>query len=105
MPEVKDLPLEYVFEPWTAPTAVQEAAGCVLGRNYPLPLADHKEQQKVCMQRLKELAQNLGTDMRGKLRALKCLTFKHICKQFIQVSGNMILFRFVSVCQHFRNNC
>lgn len=74
VPEVKDLPLEYLFEPWTAPAAVQEAAGCVLGRNYPLPLADHKEQQKVCMQRLKELAQNLGTDMRGKLSALKCLT-------------------------------
>lgn len=71
VPEVKDLPLEYVFEPWTAPEAVQDAAGCVVGRNYPLPLADHKEQQKVCMQRLKELVQNLGTGIRGTLTALK----------------------------------
>lgn len=85
VPEVKDLPLEYVFEPWTAPTAVQEAAGCVLGRNYPLPLADHKEQQKVCMQRLKELAQNLGTGMRGRERGH---TSVHLFRKDLRLHDN-----------------
>lgn len=34
-PELANLPEKYLLEPWTAPQAVQEAAGCVIGRDYP----------------------------------------------------------------------
>ena len=66
VPEVKGLPTEYVFEPWKAPESVQQAAGCLVGKDYPLPLVDHKEQRRVCVQRLKELAQSVGASSTGE---------------------------------------
>jgi len=30
-----------VHMPWTMPAEVQQAAGCAIGRDYPLPLVDH----------------------------------------------------------------
>eukprot|EP01052_Picozoa_sp_SAG31_P018621 SAG31_NODE_1325_length_8781_cov_5.940221_5_plen_110_part_00 len=38
VPELRDLPAEFVQCPWKAPRAVQTAAGCVVGVDYPLPL-------------------------------------------------------------------
>ena len=32
IPELKDYPVEYIYEPWTAPKDVQEKAGCIIGR-------------------------------------------------------------------------
>ena len=66
MPEVKGLPTEYVFEPWKAPESVQQAAGCMVGKDYPLPLADHQEQRKICVQKLKEVAQSVGANIAGE---------------------------------------
>ena len=66
VPEVKGLPTEYVFEPWKAPESGQEAAGCLVGKDYPLPLVDHREQRRVCVQRLKDLAQSVGGSAAGK---------------------------------------
>jgi FAD binding domain of DNA photolyase len=36
-------PDKYIYEPWTAPKAVQEKAGCIVGRDYPAPIVDHKQ--------------------------------------------------------------
>ena len=66
MPEVSGLPTEYVFEPWKAPESVQKAAACLVGKDYPLPIVDHREQRRVCVQRLKELAEMVGTSRSGK---------------------------------------
>ncbi|KAM6400264.1 cryptochrome-2-like [Rhynochetos jubatus] len=38
---LKDVPAEYVYEPWRAPRAVQEQAGCLVGTHYPQPLLEH----------------------------------------------------------------
>lgn len=43
VPELEDVPLEYVHEPWTMPHDVQQAAGCVIGEDYPVPIVDHSE--------------------------------------------------------------
>lgn len=43
VPELKDYPLEYVFEPWKAPLNLQEKAGCVIGKDYPEPIVDNEE--------------------------------------------------------------
>lgn len=67
MPEVKDMPVEYVFEPWKAPESVQKVAGCLVGEDYPLPLVDYKLQRRICVQRLKELAQSVGPGIQGNL--------------------------------------
>ena len=40
VPELARLPDRYLHAPWTAPAAVLEEAGIVLGRTYPKPLID-----------------------------------------------------------------
>ena len=35
LPPLQDRPAKYIFEPWTAPLAVQQAAGCIIGKDYP----------------------------------------------------------------------
>ena len=43
IPELKDFPLEHLFDPWRAPFEVQEAAHCIVGKDYPEPCVDHEE--------------------------------------------------------------
>ncbi|XP_046881746.1 cryptochrome circadian regulator 4 [Hypomesus transpacificus] len=43
LPVLKDFPSKYIYEPWKAPEEVQLQAGCVIGKDYPLPVVDHKE--------------------------------------------------------------
>ncbi len=40
VPELADLPTEYIHAPWEAPPEVLSRAGVELGRTYPLPQAD-----------------------------------------------------------------
>jgi deoxyribodipyrimidine photo-lyase len=41
VPELRRVPDRYLHEPWTMPPAVQQAFGCVIGRDYPAPIVDH----------------------------------------------------------------
>lgn len=43
IPELKDYPVEYIYEPWTAPKDVQEKAGCIIGKDYPKRIVIHEE--------------------------------------------------------------
>ena len=43
VPELKKLPLKYLFNPWEAPAAVLEEAEVVLGKDYPEPIVDLAE--------------------------------------------------------------
>ncbi len=52
LPALARMPARYIYEPWTAPRAVQEAAGCVVGRDYPQPMLDHAAACKANMERL-----------------------------------------------------
>jgi len=45
-PELRDVPLERLAEPWTMSDAEQEAAGCVIGRDYPEPIVDHARERE-----------------------------------------------------------
>ena len=40
--ELKNFPIEHLFEPWKAPINVQEEAGCIIGKDYPEPIVDHE---------------------------------------------------------------
>ncbi|MDY0213296.1 MAG: deoxyribodipyrimidine photo-lyase [Desulfuromonadaceae bacterium] len=42
VPQLRELPLQYIFEPWKAPATVLRAAGIELGHNYPYPCIDLK---------------------------------------------------------------
>jgi len=41
IPQLRDVPAKWIFEPWRMSAADQQAAGCVIGRDYPAPIVDH----------------------------------------------------------------
>ena len=43
VPELRRLPDRYLHRPWKAPRRTLDAAGIVLGRDYPAPMVDHDE--------------------------------------------------------------
>lgn len=54
LPQLKKFPDQYIYEPWRAPLAVQKAAGCVIGVDYPKPIVDHDVISKKNIARMKE---------------------------------------------------
>lgn len=61
VPEVRHLPVQYMFEPWKAPLQVQMAARCVVGYDYPEPMCDHRVQRRICVEKLKVISRDLNT--------------------------------------------
>jgi len=53
LPQLRRFPAKYIYEPWNAPKSVQEAAGCIIGKDYPLPIVDHADVSKVNMGKMK----------------------------------------------------
>ncbi len=41
VPELSELPVRYLHQPWTAPEAILRAAHIELGKNYPKPIVEH----------------------------------------------------------------
>jgi deoxyribodipyrimidine photo-lyase len=41
VPELANVPDRFVHAPWTLPPLQQQAAGCVIGKDYPAPIVDH----------------------------------------------------------------
>jgi deoxyribodipyrimidine photo-lyase len=41
VPELANVPDEYVHQPWKMPESLRRGLGCVLGQDYPFPLIDH----------------------------------------------------------------
>ncbi len=51
-PELKDMPDEFVHKPWEAPELILKAAGIKLGKDYPLPILNHKEAREKALKAL-----------------------------------------------------
>lgn len=49
VPELKNIPNEYLFNPWEAPEQVLVKAGIVLGQTYPFPIVDFKTSRAVAL--------------------------------------------------------
>ena len=43
VPELQDVPDEYIHAPWEMPEDVQEKSDCRIGDDYPKPIIDHKQ--------------------------------------------------------------
>jgi len=43
VPELAQMPNDYIHKPWLAAPAIREAAGIALGHDYPAPIVDHGE--------------------------------------------------------------
>ncbi|UCC62959.1 MAG: deoxyribodipyrimidine photo-lyase [Anaerolineae bacterium] len=41
VPELRRVPDKFIHQPWQMPLEVQQAAGCVVGQDYPAPIVDH----------------------------------------------------------------
>ena len=52
LPELAGVPPAYVHMPWTMSADVQQAAGCMIGRDYPAPLVDHAAAVREAKRRL-----------------------------------------------------
>ena len=66
LPQLAQYPEEYIHSPWTAPLAVQLKSGCVIGRDYPLPIVDHTVAGLLCCERLKLSIQTFHCDYMSK---------------------------------------
>ncbi|KAK5915063.1 hypothetical protein CesoFtcFv8_000694 [Champsocephalus esox] len=53
LPLLKKFPAQYIYEPWKAPRSVQQAAGCIVGKDYPQPIVQHEVISKKNIQRMK----------------------------------------------------
>lgn len=52
LPELERVPARYLSEPHSMPLEVQEGCGCLIGRDYPLPIVDHKTAYNQARKRL-----------------------------------------------------
>nr|XP_009764105.1 PREDICTED: (6-4)DNA photolyase isoform X2 [Nicotiana sylvestris] len=66
LPVLKDMPKEYIYEPWTAPLSVQRKARCIIGLDYPNPVVSHDSASKECRMRLGE-AYELNKKLNGRV--------------------------------------
>lgn len=55
VPELEHVPDEQLHEPWKMPELKQVEARCRLGKDYPLPIVDHKEAVRFARSRFAEL--------------------------------------------------
>ena len=53
LPILKDMPAKYIYEPWKAPADVQKKANCIIGKDYPEPIVDHKEASQANKDKMK----------------------------------------------------
>ncbi|XP_062340842.1 cryptochrome circadian regulator 4 [Osmerus eperlanus] len=55
LPVLKNFPSKYIYEPWKAPEEVQLQAGCVIGKDYPLPVVNHQEASQKNLEMMKRV--------------------------------------------------
>ncbi|KAK7295008.1 hypothetical protein RJT34_17911 [Clitoria ternatea] len=54
LPVLKDMPREYIYEPWTTPLSIQTKAKCIVGKDYPMPVVSYDSGSKECRRRVGE---------------------------------------------------
>ena len=52
VPELRDVPAQFISEPSTMPQEVQERVGCRIGTDYPAPIVDHAVASKANMAKM-----------------------------------------------------
>jgi deoxyribodipyrimidine photo-lyase len=60
VPELKNLPIRYLFNPWEAPQDVLEKAGVILGKTYPFPLVNLQQSRKEALEAFKTLSSQIS---------------------------------------------
>ena len=60
IPELAELPLRYLFTPWTAPDEILSSCGIELGENYPAPIVDLKVSRQQALNAYSRLKDHLA---------------------------------------------
>ncbi|XP_066479285.1 cryptochrome-1-like [Tiliqua scincoides] len=55
LPVLKNFPSKYIYEPWAAPEEAQIEADCIIGKDYPFPMVNHKEASNHNLQLMKQV--------------------------------------------------
>lgn len=55
VPELKDVPLKYLAEPWTMSDDQQRDYRCIIGSDYPAPIVDHKQARVAALERYRQI--------------------------------------------------
>ena len=55
IPELKDLPIKYLFSPWEAPKEILDNANITLGKDYPVPIVNLKASREKALDAFKSL--------------------------------------------------
>jgi deoxyribodipyrimidine photo-lyase len=55
IPELKDLPNKYLYNPWEAPKEILDNANITLGKDYPEPIVDLKISREKALDAFKSL--------------------------------------------------
>ena len=69
VPELKDVPKKFLAEPHTMPEMEQMMCGCVIGRDYPAPVVDHKTAYAEAQRRMRDLRK--GNRARAEASAIQ----------------------------------
>lgn len=84
LPVLKQMPAEYIYEPWNAPLAVQKRAGCIVGVDYPGRICEFAEAKQRSMNGLKiayEVRRSGVVYSRQQLAELATENIKLWCKK------------------------
>lgn len=55
VPELTDVPDKYLAQPWEMNEDEQQKAGCIIGKDYPKPIVDHKEARQLTLEKYRSV--------------------------------------------------
>ena len=61
VPELANMPAQWIHQPWRAPAEVLHRAGVVLGKTYPLPIVDHTDARSRALAAFEKLKRKNAT--------------------------------------------
>ena len=100
LPLLKKFPAQYIYEPWKAPGSVQQAAGCIVGKDYPHPIVQHEVISKKNIQRMKSAYAKRSSDKTDsptkkqgitQILLIRCLS--HLV--FVKIAEKVLLLQYV----------
>ncbi len=56
VPELKSVPDKFLYEPWTMNDDEQKATKCIVGKDYPEPIVDHKQAREFALEQYRTAA-------------------------------------------------
>jgi deoxyribodipyrimidine photo-lyase len=60
VPELSSVPDQYIHNPWKLPPASQETASCIIGKDYPQPIIDHRFARERALEQFRAAKQKAG---------------------------------------------